>query len=294
MISLCIKNNNSKIINTLNKNISLINLENIIYSTKTFSKYKNIIIHYTGSNIPEFYNEIANSICNCIIQCYEPNIRKKTLYSNYFYFSNPDIEQIENNCSELLSNSDTDKNHFSSQDTTNHDFSDRKIELWTIILKYITSHKSIVLDGFVNFRISAYLEYLDSAIDSAVNQFVIDKEYFDFIDLLKLYINSNSPLTDFVHLIYKNGEAILLDKNKNLITPAENNLNLNYLSDISFSSNDYALNTLLQLEPATIVIHLVSPADDFINTIQLIFENRVQICTDCSICQIYKMLKIQT
>lgn len=43
------------------------------------------------------------------------------------------------------------------------------------------------------------------------------------------------------------------------------------------------LNTLLNLLPKTIHLHLVSSSTnlDFINTLQLIFENRTKICTDC-------------
>ena len=66
-----------------------------------------------------------------------------------------------------------------------------------------------------------------------------------------------------------------------------------YLSDITFSSNDYILNSLLTLLPKRIYIHLVdSYIDEFINTLQLVFENRVKLCTDCNICQLYKKTKI--
>ena len=93
-----------------------------------------------------------------------------------------------------------------------------------------------------------------------------------------------------IHLIYLNGEAILLDKQKNVISLAKNNLDKCYLSDISFSANDYALNSLLSLLPSKLIIHLISPADDFINTLQAIFGSSVSICTDCDICTIYKSL----
>lgn len=264
MISICIKNNNQQTINNLTENISLIKLENIIYSTKKFSKYTNIILHYTGSNCAEFYNEISSVISNCILKLYEPQIVKNIINSEYFYFDDFDIDQINSNCLETLENN----------------YSDRKITLWTNVLKYVTENKSIILDGFVTFRLSSYLEYINSAVNSAVNQFVLDKEYYDFIDLLKSYINSTSPLSDCVHLIYSNGESILLDNNKHIIEPKEENLNLTYLSDISFSSNDYTLNTLLTLLPSKIFIHSIAPEDEFINTLKLIFENRIKLCND--------------
>lgn len=71
-------------------------------------------------------------------------------------------------------------------------------------------------------------------------------------------------------------EAILLDKQKNVINFAKNNLDKCYLSDISFSTNDYALNSLLTLLPSKLIIHLISPADDFINTLQVHLEIRHQ------------------
>ena len=86
--------------------------------------------------------------------------------------------------------------------------------------------------------------------------------------MLRLYISSRTPCTEIIHLIYLNEEAILLDKQKNVITLAKNNLDKCYLSDISFSTNDYALNSLLTLLPG----------------------NSASICTDCEICKIYKSL----
>lgn len=78
-----------------------------------------------------------------------------------------------------------------------------------------------------------------------------------------------------------------------LINVDKNALNAKYLSDVSFSNNDYILNTLLNLLPKKIYLHLVSPLSnlDFINTLQLIFENRIELCHDCNICNLYKRIK---
>lgn len=275
MASLCIKNNNKNIINYLLENMSSINLDDVFITKKNFSKYTNLIIHYKGKNISEFNNEISNILCDCIIKFYEPNIIKQIIFSNYFYFDFPDIELIEANCLQLLNNSN---------------YSDRSLCLWTEILKYITENKSMILDGFVRFRVSKYLNYIDSCVDTAVNQFIIDREYFDFINLLKLYINSKPAQSDLLHLIYINGESILLDKEKQIISISKNSLNMSYLSDISFSSNDYALNTILSLLPSKIIIHLISASDEFIDTLKLIYEDNVEICTNCNICKTYKLL----
>ena len=86
------------------------------------------------------------------------------------------------------------------------------------------------------------------------------------------------------------GESILLDENKNTISLNDNIFDAKYLSDISFSSNDYALNALLTLLPQKIEIHLIGYEDEFINTLKLIFGKRISICKDCNLCKTYKIL----
>ena len=73
----------------------------------------------------------------------------------------------------------------------------------------------------------------------------------------------------------------------------KNILDVKYLSDISFSENDFVLNTILNLLPQKIFLHL--PKTDinqfeFINTLKLVFETRIVICNDCNICNLYKNL----
>ena len=64
------------------------------------------------------------------------------------------------------------------------------------------------------------------------------------------------------------------------------------MSDITFSTSDIALNTLLNIIPKKIYIHLIDEKiDEFITTLELIFEHRIVMCTDCNICRIYKSQK---
>ena len=124
---------------------------------------------------------------------------------------------------------------------------------------------------------------------------MIEKEYFEFVSLLKMYINSQNCNCEIVHLIYNNENSMLLDENKKVINVADDIFKAKYLSDITFSSNDYALNSLLTLLPKKIYIHLIdNVVDEFIHTLGLIFEDRIEICTDCNICKIYKNKKIKS
>ena len=209
---------------------------------------------------------------------FEPLLLKNILQYHYFYFEKWEKKQIEENCYHIIQTDDKENFKF------------RREEIWSPVFHYLSDEKSMILEGFVRFRLPDYEETLEEIVDFAVNQFIIEKEYTEFINLLKVYIDSKEPQTKLVHLIYTNGESILLDENKNVIVLDDYIFNAQYLSDISFSSNDFALNTLLTLLPKKIEVHLISREDEFIHTLKLIFSNRISICTDCNICKTYRVL----
>ena len=274
MKSFCFKTNNTKILNYLLNRIQEIDFENLIYSQNQFKIYKNITIHYRGNNNNKFYNFLTELIGEVVIEFYEEKILKQLINYNYFYFDEYEKNKILENCMQLI-----------EPEMYNTKLLDNKN-----IKEYVKENKAMILDGFVYFRLRAYLEYLDEVVDSGVNQFVIEKEYREFISLLRVYVESKVPEYNLLHLIYINGESILLDENRNIVSVSENIYNAKYLSDISFSSNDFALNTLLCLLPRRVEIHLIDDEDEFINTLKLIFEGRVTICKDCDICKTYKIL----
>ena len=278
MKSFAIKTNNKNIIDYLLKNLDNSKIEDIFYINRKFKNYENVIIHYKGNNLINFLNFISDILTNCIIFYYEPILIKRIINFNYFYFDEVEKNIIIDNCYRYI-NADNPNN-----------YNNRKAEICNAIYDYISENKYMILDGFINFRLNSYLKILDEVADYNVNQYVIEKEYTEFINLLQMYISSKIPETDLIHLIYINGESILLDENKNTINIKNNILDTKYLSDISFSSNDYALNTLLTLLPKKIELHLIGYKDEFIDTLQLIFEKRLSICTDCNICKTYKIL----
>ena len=277
MKSICVKTNNSNLLNYLLNELKNLDLNDVCFSCKKFKYYKNIIIHYKGDNLNLFLEKISYLLSFLVIDELEEDLLKHLITQNYFYFNHSEKNNILQFCFDIIIE------NFS-------DFFEKKFKiLHDNFYKYLIDHKSIVFLGFVNFRLKDYFEILDDIVTQAVNSFIIEKEYYEFISLLKVYINSQGNNCNIIHLIYLKNESILLDENKNIINISDDIFNAKYLSDISFSSNDYALNSLLNLLPKKLYIHLIDNyVDEFINTLRLIFENRITLCTDCNICNLYK------
>ena len=277
MKSICIKTNNSNLLSYLLNELDYLELDSIIISSNEFKNYKNVIVHYRGNENQKFIHEISCILSCLVIDELEENFLKNIILNNYFYFNATEKQHILDICYDIFT------------DDFNLYFDQKYNYLINDFESYLNDNKSIVLTGFINFRIKDYISLLENIIDEAVNTFVIEKEYLEFVSLLKMYINSQDSNCEVVHLVYTNEDSILLDENKNIINNSKEIFKAKYLSDITFSSNDYALNGLLTLLPKKIYIHLINNCiDEFIHTLGLIFENKIEICTDCNICKIYK------
>lgn len=280
MKSVCIKTNNTNLLNYLLNELDYIEIEPTIISTNEFKHYKNIIIHYRGHEDTKFIHELSCILSCLVIDELEESFLKNIILKNYFYFDSIEKKHILDMCFDIFT------------DDFNYHFDKKYNCLISNFENYLSNNKAIILSGFINFRIKDYMAFLEDTVDAAVNAFVIEKEYLEFVSLLKMYISSQSYNSNVVHLIYNNENSILLDENKSVINVSDDIFKTKYLSDITFSSNDLALNGLLTLLPKKVYIHLIDNCvDEFIHTLGLIFENRVEVCTDCNICKLYKSNK---
>ena len=282
MKSICIKTNNKTVIDYLLENFENLNMKETYISIKDFKHFSNIIIHYKDINTTTFINSISNILTKSTILFYEDNLITDSIYLNYFYFNKTEIKSIIENTQKLLKEYDVINTKY---DLINNS-----------IFKHLLNHHSLYFKSFIDFRLKEYKDLIDKKIDLAVNQFLIDKEYIEFVNILRLYINSESSSSNLehLHLIYKNKDSIIIDDNKNIVSCNDNITKAKYISDITFSSNDLALNTLLNLLPNKITKHLVNGfQDEFIETLKLIFQNKITICEDCDICNMYRYTKIK-
>ena len=280
MKSFCIKTNNNAILEYLLDKLDYLELEEVKYSKNKFKIYSNIIVHYIGEKISFFDEKLSSIITDTILKFYKEKMIKKIINFDYFYFEEYEKKIIIQNCCEIIESSEYEQ------------ISKEKEYIHEAVLQYVIENKSMILEGFVNFRIKEYIKYLDSIVDIAINKYIIEKEYNEFISLLRMYINSKKSNIKNLHLIYGKSELTILDENKNIVPLCKEIYNAKFLSDIIFSENDYALNTLLTLLPQRIEIHLLDSEDEFIKTVKLIFEDRVYICRECNICRTYKMIKM--
>lgn len=162
MKSVCIKTVSEEKIDFLIKILEELPI-NIYISNYRFKTFENLIIHYPSKEyIEEFYETVATAIKKCIEYYYEENFLKNILEKNYFYLSSLERNYILEISKKVL------------------ELPDEKIGFKNDLLKklikeYIKENKSILIEGFVNFRIKDYKELLDRIVEVSV---------FSYLDLI--------------------------------------------------------------------------------------------------------------
>ena len=158
MKSICIKTNNQEIIEYLITTFEKLPI-NLCISNYRFKIFDNVILHDIERNEEQFY-EVATIVLKSVREkFYEKDIIKKCVKQNYFYLNDLEQEYVIKISNQIMT------------------LPDKKIGyknrlLKDLIKQYIKENKSIVLDGFMNFRVRDYKNLLDNIVEVSVVSFL--------------------------------------------------------------------------------------------------------------------------
>ncbi|MFP4662779.1 MAG: sporulation protein YtxC [Halanaerobiales bacterium] len=159
----------------------------------------------------------------------------------------------------------------------------RREEVIRQILSYFNQNQDLNIEGFFRFRLKDYIDELKIAVEIAVDDFIIEKEYNEFIDLLRYFVNLQEPRISEANVIQnKNGSFKILDKIGNTIN---NEYLEGYLAEMfedEVEHEDLLVSALINVAPVKIILHFDQPTIE--DTVRKIFDARVDVCDGCKIC----------
>jgi len=244
--------------------------DNDFYRDKSAQSYKTLKLH------------VSNALADYIIRQYEEKLIARIINSNYCYFNAIERKEILKIATRIVRNED--KNFFNTLFQIR-----RRNVIVRKLIDYFESSNSLILDGFVNFRLKDYVKDLEEIVDKAVDDFLMEREYKEFIRLLRYFVDVQEPKFDIIHVIAgANRKYILLDEEKNEITNECISEFVNEVSEGDINYDDLLVSSLITFAPKKIVIHCSSEIKnkELMETIKNVFTDRVSICSGCDICMV--------
>lgn len=220
----------------------------------------------TGENL----KSVCDLLADYIIEKYETQIVYKIVFKNMEFFSKAEKREIFTLVLERLNHDQKNKNC-------------RKNLIQEQLLQYFQEEKTIVINGFVMFRLGFYFVYLENLILQEIDQYLIQKDYDEFLDLIKYFIDISTAKRDTVEIYYDGKTYRIYDENKLDITDLfiedilETCYSQNEQNKDQVTPDDILLSSLISIAPQKIIFHNASQLTnrELLQTINKVFYNRV-------------------
>lgn len=237
---------------------------------------------YSDKFKDKFNLYISNILYDIVVDEFGRKDILKFLSDTYFFLKADEISKLKQLSIEAL------KSNSRIVDEDSIYCLNKKNTIVDKICDCIEENKMININGFITFRMKEFKEDLECIIDKVVEKYMVEREYDEFVKLLKYFVEIQDSKIDEVNIIIKkNGEYEIRDK-------LGNNIFEDFISDLQDVDNigssnieDIIISGLITNAPEKIVIHCIENSinRELIETIKNVFTSRVEICSKCEMCK---------
>lgn len=233
-------------------------------------------IDFTLSDDLFVLDRYLNVVAEYIIDRYEIRMIKRILEEQHRDLS-------------VVAKRDILKNIETCSDDPELGYDARKQTILLSVYDYLKEDGTMLLDGFVAFRLKEYEALLERLCDRLEEQYFAKREYEEFIALLKYFVNIQQSRPELVHiLIQPAGGYILIDKDGEDITAQCFSEFLEgefLLTEEAY--DDLLISVLITLAPKSLVLHHRENMrnKELFNTIFRVFDGKLSYCSGCEFCQ---------
>jgi len=162
----------------------------------------------------------------------------------------------------------------------------RKTSLVTQILGCLEHNSVFDIEGFLRFRAQEYKSEVNKAVEYALDEYVIEKEYMEFILLLKHFVDSQKPRLEYLHVgMTPQGKFHLYNEEGVKVTHQFlEDYQLDNVHELGYE--DLLVSALIAVAPRQIKLHIrYEGCKDTLKTIRSVFGDRVSDCQGCPLCE---------
>lgn len=241
---------------------------------------------YTEDEVKKLFNYYtANILYGVIINEFLEKRVNKHLNETYNFLNYNDISIVKKDIYKIL------KEEVPIDDTVIY-YMNKKNSILDRIINCIEESNVLNIKGFMDFRSKELMPQIYTIIEKVVESYMIEKEYNEFISLLKYFVEIQESKAEKVDLyIGKRGDSyILRDEFGNNIMETLLNEICENKNIVDVSQDDLVISGLITMCPKKIVIHSANRCKnkELINTLEKVFENRIYHCSGCNECLMFK------
>lgn len=233
---------------------------------------------------PIVYKSAAAALSEFVMNEMEPELLSVIIRRKCINGEAADLKAIEQYCHHILYGKDWDNlgSRFLDADRKR-----RKSKIAEEIEQYLNSHTTLHMHGFSTFRLRQYRKELEEIVDYAVDEYVLDKQYQEFISLVRYFVCLQETKVNMVHLLHKGGHEFTMynESFQPIESKPPTDRIVAEMLETEMNIEDMVISSLISMSPKHITIHTRQPELSVIRTIESIFDKRVTVCVQCGSCK---------
>lgn len=232
----------------------------------TYNSKDNKIIEYIALIL---YSEFANKYNNKYLHTWIEN--------EYFLIKSTEIEEIINIIKNIFLFESDSLNKGLKEDNLLKYIKDDKF--YISLKELIISNNYINVKGLITFRNKFFIKsYENSVLSPIIADFIENKEYKEFINLLKYFVDTSDIYYDevIVKFLEDGTKSVVDESNNDLISEFKEECVDKYMIDEVVSTNDIIISGLISKVPRVVKIYNMKyfkeEDKEFMNTLQELFN----------------------
>ena len=214
---------------------------------------------------------IADTVSEIILGDLQSQMVEKIIQDEYFYFGKEERSKILRDAIAIM---------WGGNPTVRSEVirSRWRSRVWKRIMEHLENNDELVLEGFIRFRLKDFNHELEEAVDRAVDDLLIEKEYSEFIKLLRYFVEIQEPKVEEVHVLMgEDMKYTLLDSGHHIINNDMMEDLAKEISEKEISHDDLLISSLITIAPLKITIHQFDRIQnkELLNTINKVFNGKV-------------------
>ncbi len=200
----------------------------------------------------------------------------------YFFLKEEEISEVKNLCMKSFLREGKIK------DESEVYCMNRRNSIIKKIGDFVSQNDEINIQGYIRFRIKEMEEDFQSIVDKIIEKYMVEKEYDEFIKLLKYFVDIQECKIDEVNIFAsKSGDYRITDRHgKDITEKMSEGINTTGFNSGS-TKDDLIMSGLITLAPKKVIIHCLDyfTNKELIETIKKVFDERVDFCDNCKSCK---------
>lgn len=224
------------------------------------------------STIQRWRTALATAVGTWVSRAHTERLLRHLIGLHFSYLRAPEREQVLVGTRQRLTDQPGDASH--------QDIVER-------LSAYLGGSDTLVVEGFVTFRLQHYVGHLVRTMESVAEQYLVEREHRDFLVLLRYFVTQRPQRPPVAHCVLtlagrgfrledEGGAPFRLDAPR---PPADRGIQV----------EDLVTSALMAVAPERVVLHLPARGSDgfspeALGTLEVVFEDNVTVCPGCPRC----------